>query len=83
LTGGGVYDFQNSDAAQGSTDLVAQLVEPTVIVPVPEPRERAMPPQPLGELPEIRPAYLWASFAQAAWRAVATLLSSMFVRSEQ
>lgn len=56
------------------------VVAPTV-VPVPQLRERAMPAQPLGELPDLRPAHLWSSLAQSLWRAVATMLSSVFVRS--
>ena len=55
---------------------------PTV-APVPQLRERAMPAQPLGELPDLRPAHIWTSLMQGTLRGVATMLSSVFVRSER
>jgi hypothetical protein len=72
-----------SDPVRAASRIVVRVAEPIVVVPVPEPHERTMPPQPLGELPDIRPAHLWTSLVQAAWRPVGTLLSSVFVRSEQ
>jgi hypothetical protein len=76
-------DSQPSDAVQAASSLVARVSDPNVAAPTPEPNERTMPSQPLGELPDIRPANLWNSLMQAAWRPIGTLLSSMFVRSEQ
>ncbi len=77
------HDVKRSDPAPAASRIVARVSEPTVVVPVPEPHERTMPPQPLGEMPDLRPASLWTSVVQAAWRPVGTLLSSVFVRSEQ
>jgi hypothetical protein len=71
-----------SDPARKASSMIARVSEPKIIVPVPEPHGRTMPPQPLGELPDVRPARVWNSLLQAAWRPVGTLLSSMFVRSE-
>jgi hypothetical protein len=71
-----------SDPIRKASSMVARASEPEMIVPVPEPHGRTMPPQPLGELPDVRPARLWNTLVQAAWRSVGTLLSSMFARSE-
>jgi hypothetical protein len=71
-----------SDSVRKASIMIARASEPKIIVPVPEPHGRTMPPQPLGELPDVRPARLWNTLVQAAWRSVGTLLSSMFVRSE-
>jgi hypothetical protein len=71
-----------SDPVRKASSMVAQASEPKIIVPVPEPHGRTMPPQPLGELPDVRPARLWNTLVQAAWRPIGTLLSSMFARSE-
>jgi hypothetical protein len=88
---GGPMDPQTSatDAAKVpamsslSENFVATVaVERTPVVPVPPAHERAMPPQPLGELPDVRPARLWNSFVQMTWRGVWSLVQSMFVRSE-
>jgi hypothetical protein len=57
-------------------------VEHAPVVAVPRSHERAMPPQPLGELPDVRPARLWNSFVQATVRGVWSLVQAMFVRSE-
>jgi hypothetical protein len=57
-------------------------VENTPVVAVPPSHERAMPAQPLGELPDVRPARLWNSFVQATVRGVWSLVQAMFVRSE-
>ena len=57
-------------------------VEHAPVVAVPPSHERAMPPQPLGELPDVRPARLWNSFVQATVRGIWSLVQAMFVRSE-
>jgi hypothetical protein len=61
---------------------VTVVTDQKTIVAVPPPHERAMPPQPLGELPDVRPATLWSSFVQVTRRATWSLVSAMFVRSE-
>jgi hypothetical protein len=71
-----------SDPIRKASTIAPRLLEPKIVVPVPQPHARTMPPQPLGELPDVRPSRLWNSLLQAAWRPVGTLLSSMFVRSE-
>lgn len=71
-----------SDPVRKASSMISRASGPKIIAPVPEPHGRAMPPQPLGELPDVRPARLWNSLLQVAWRPVGTLLSSMFVRSE-
>jgi hypothetical protein len=73
---------RKSDPVQRASSIVARASEPKVFVPVPEPHSRTMPPQPLGELPDVRPTRLWNTWLQAARRSVGTLLSAMFVRSE-
>jgi hypothetical protein len=64
------------------TFVATVAVEHASVVPVPPAHERAMPPQPLGELPDVRPARLWNSLVQMTWRSVWSLVQSMFVRSE-
>jgi hypothetical protein len=61
---------------------VAIVAEQTEVVAVPPSQKRAMPPQPLGELPHIRPATLWSSSVQVVRRAASSLLTSMFARSD-
>ena len=61
---------------------VAAVAEQKPIVAVPTPHERSMPAQPLGELPDVRPARLWNSLVQMAWRSVWSLVNSLFARSE-
>jgi hypothetical protein len=51
-------------------------------VPVPPAKNRAMPPQPLGDLPDVRPATLWASLLQTMRRSASSLLTLVFVRSD-
>jgi len=75
--------YNKSDPVRKASSMVARASEPKIIVPIPEPHGRTMPPQPLGELPDVRPARLWNTLVQATWRQVGTLLSSMFVRSEE
>jgi hypothetical protein len=77
------HDAKKSDPIKAASNIAARASGPAAVMPVPEPHERKMPPQPLGELPDLRPAQLWASLMQAAWRPVGTLLSAMFARSEQ
>jgi hypothetical protein len=78
----------NDDMVRGSAPLpmtnqvVRQLAANKPIVPVPKVHERSMPPQPLGELPDVRPTRLWNSAVQSVWRALGTAVSSMFARSE-
>jgi hypothetical protein len=59
---------------------VATVAEHTPIVPVPPTHERAMPPQPLGELPDMGPVRVWNSLMQSVWRAASSLLASMFAK---
>jgi hypothetical protein len=74
-----VVDVSTSAA---ETFVATVAVEHASVVAVPPAHERAMPPQPLGELPDVRPARLWNSFVQMTWRSVWSLVQSMFVRSE-
>ena len=62
--------------------ILATVPEQKPIVAVPTPHERSMPAQPLGELPDVRPARLWNSLVQMAWRSVWSLVNSLFARSE-
>ena len=62
--------------------ILATVAEQKPIVAVPTPHERSMPAQPLGELPDVRPARLWNSLVQMAWRSVWSLVNSLFARSE-
>jgi hypothetical protein len=64
------------------TFVATVAVEHPPVVAVPPAHERAMPPQPLGELPDVRPARLWNSLVQMTWRGVWSLVQSLFVRSE-
>jgi hypothetical protein len=64
------------------TFVATVALEHTPVVAVPPAHERAMPPQPLGELPDVRPARLWNSFVQAIVRGAWSIVQAMFVRSE-
>ena len=63
-------------------NFVAIVADQTPVAAVPESQKRAMPPQPLGELPDIRPATLWSSSLQVVRRAASSLLTLVFARSE-
>ena len=65
-----------------ATSFVAIVADQKTMAPVPPSQKRAMPPQPLGELPDIRPTTLWTSFVQAMRRSTSSLLTSMFARSD-
>jgi hypothetical protein len=68
--------------AAATESFVAIIADQKPLVAVPEAHKRAMPSQPLGELPDIRPATLWSSFVQVIRRATSSLLISMFARSD-
>jgi len=69
-------------ASTAETFVATVAVDHTPVVPVPPAHERAMPPQPLGELPDVRPARLWNSLVQTTWRGVWSVVQALFVRSE-
>jgi len=77
---GGVDEIRSPASAAES--FVATIADQAPVVAVPPSHERAMPPQPLGELPDVRPARVWSSLLQVTKRAMWSLVSSMFVRSE-
>jgi hypothetical protein len=68
--------------AAATASFVASVSEQKPVVAVPASHERSMPPQQLGELPDVRPATLWSSFTQTVRRSTWSLFESMFVRSE-
>lgn len=65
-----------------SATFAARVTHHKSLVSIPESHVRSMPPQSLGELPDLRPARLWNSLMQITWRPVNTLLTAMFARSE-
>jgi len=69
----------NAEAAQ---NFVAIVADQKPIAAVPAAHKRAMPPQPLGELPDVRPATIWSSCAQTLRRAAMSVVSSVFARSD-
>jgi hypothetical protein len=75
-------DVKAGAASSPTETFVTVVTDQKTIVAVPPPHERAMPPQPLGELPDVRPATLWSSFIQVTRRATWSLVSALFVRSE-
>jgi hypothetical protein len=71
-----------NNSLQLPTAIAARMPQYQPLVPVPPLHGRSMPPQSLGELPDIRPTTLWNSLMQLMWRSVGTLLTAMFARSE-
>jgi hypothetical protein len=65
-----------------SASFAVRVTHHKSLVSIPESHVRSMPPQSLGELPDLRPARLWNSLMQIMWRPVSTLLTAMFARSE-
>jgi hypothetical protein len=65
-----------------TASFVASVAECAPVIAVPPVHQRAMPPQPLGELPDVRPARLWMSLLQTTKRATWSALSALFARSE-
>jgi hypothetical protein len=68
--------------SEAETFVASVTPEHGPVVAVPPAHERAMPPQPLGELPDVRPATLWNSFVQMTTRSLWSLVQAIFVRSE-
>lgn len=47
---------------------------------VPKSRPRVMPPQPLGELPDVTPARMWNGMLRSAWQPVWILVTKIYER---
>ena len=77
-----VDDADEAGRSAGAPGVAARIARRDPIVPVPASHGRSMPPQSLGELPDVRPARLLNSLMQLMWRPVGTLLTAMFARSE-
>jgi len=69
-------------ALSASATFATRVMHHKSLISIPESHARSMPPQSLGELPDMRPARLWNSLMQIMWRPVSTLLTAMFARSE-
>jgi hypothetical protein len=72
----------NENSPHVPTGVASRTSQRKPVVPVPPLHGRSMPPQSLGELPDVRPTTLWNSLMQWMWRPVGTLLTAMFARSE-
>jgi hypothetical protein len=56
----------------------AMTAKHRALTAVPKSRPRAMPPQPLGELPDVTPAGMWNSMLRLAWQPVWILATKIY-----